>query len=102
MMYEVMIPVASFEILPSESILPGMFPDLTEEVPYNDKFERFGFETQYTIFNMGTLFFVFMLNSILLVLYLPLKACSKFSKLAKGFASKIKSVLFFRWWIIFV
>ena len=45
MLYEVMITVATFDILPSETILPAMFPDLDEEDPFSDKFEQLGYET---------------------------------------------------------
>lgn len=102
MIYEVMMTVATFEILPSDEILPGMFPNLTEEVPFSTKFERLGYETQYIIMNMGTMFLVFLLNFFLLVIYLPLKALSYCSRFASLLARKISRVLFFRWPIIFI
>ena len=45
MLYEVMITVATFDILPSETILPAMFPDLDEEEAFSDQFERLGYDT---------------------------------------------------------
>ena len=40
MLYEVMITVATFNILPTDDMFPSVFPDLTEEEPFSDKFER--------------------------------------------------------------
>ena len=97
MLYDNMIAVATFDILPSDVILPAMFPNLTEEEPFSAKFERLGYETQYIIFNMGTMFIVFAFNMILLVLYLPFRMCGRCSKLGKVLAKKIERVLFFRW-----
>ena len=56
MLYEVMISVATFDILPTDAFYPDMFPNLSEEEPFSDKFERLGYETQYIIMNMGTMF----------------------------------------------
>ena len=102
MLYEVMITVASFDIMPSDVLLPAIFPDLDEENPFSDKFERLGFETQYIIMNMGTMFFVFCINSILLILYVPLKVCGTCSRLPFVLARKISRVMFWRWQIIFI
>ena len=45
MLYDNMIAVATFDILPSGEILPAMFPNLTEEEPFSAKFERLGYDT---------------------------------------------------------
>ena len=97
MLYEVMITVATFDILPTDNIYPGIFPDLSIEKPLNSKFERLGYETQYTIMNMGTMFIVFSLNMFLLLLLGPLKLCTKWSRLARSISKKIKKALFWRW-----
>ena len=68
MIFEAMISVATFDILPTDLFFPGMFPNLDQEVPFSDKFEKLGYETQYIIKNMGTMFLVFCFNSILLIL----------------------------------
>ena len=44
MIYEVMIPIATFEILPTDKIYPLFLPGLPETDAYTDKFERIGFE----------------------------------------------------------
>ena len=54
------------------------------------------------IMNMGTMFFVVCLNSVLLLLYGPFKLCSYKSKFAKLLSRKISRVMFFRWQIIFI
>ena len=95
MLYEVMITVASFDIMPSDIILPEMFPKLDQENPFSDKFERLGFETQYVTMNLGTMFFVFCMNSFLLAIYVPLKLLGLKCKPPRVFAKKIRRVMFF-------
>ena len=45
MLYEVMITVATFDILPSDDILPDLFPNLDREEPFSDKFDSLGYDT---------------------------------------------------------
>lgn len=102
MLYEVMITVATFDILPSDVFLPAMFPNLDQEEAFSDKFERLGYETQYIIMNMGTMFLVFCLNSLLLFVYCLLWLCNSRFKVARVLSRKISRVMFFRWQIIFI
>ena len=51
---------------------------------------------------MGTVFFVFMINICILILYVPIKMCAMKSRRAKTLSKKMEKALFFRWWIIFV
>ena len=45
MLYEVMITVATFDILPTDDIFPVFFPELDQEEPFSEKFENMGYET---------------------------------------------------------
>lgn len=74
-----------------------MFPFLNAENPFSEKFERMGYETQYIIMNMGTMFFVFLMNNFLLIIYVPLRLCGFKFKIPKVFAKKIERVMFYRW-----
>ena len=102
MLFEVMITVASFDILPSGDMLPSMFPNLDEEEPYTLNFETMGQETHYIIFNMGTMFFVFSMISLFLACYLPCKFCGKWSKISKALTKKLNRTMFYNWPIVFV
>lgn len=102
MLYEVMISVATFDILPTDAFYPDMFPNLSEEEPFSDKFERLGYETQYIIMNMGTMFLVFSFNMILLAIYYPAKLLGLSYLRCRRLSRKIGKVMFFRWQLIFV
>ena len=102
MIYEAMITVATFDILPTDEIFPKIFPNLKDDEPFSDKFGRIGFNTHYIIINMGTMFLIFCFNSILLLMYLPLKMLGKSFICARKLARNIESVMFFRWQIIFI
>lgn len=102
MLYEVMITVATFDILPSDLILPALFPKLDREEPFSDKFERLGFETQYIIMNLGTMFFILCMNFTLLALYMPLKLLGLKFRPPKVLAKKIGKVMFFQWQVVFI
>ena len=97
-----MITVASFDIMPSDVILPEIFDQFTDETSFSDKFARMGFDTKYMVFNMGTMFFVFCYNCSLLALYLPFWLLKSRFRWAKILTFKLQSVLFWRWQIIFV
>ena len=51
---------------------------------------------------MGTMFLVFAMNTLLLVLYLPFRLCGRWSKLGKVLAKKIHRVMFFRWQLVLI
>ena len=60
LLYEKMITVATFEILPIEDVYP-LFMTFPREGSFNDRFERLDYGSYYVVMNMGTLgiFFVF-------------------------------------------
>ena len=75
LIYDVMISVATFEILPTDDIFPNIFSlpfDLDE--PFNDKFDRMDIGSRFIVMNMGTMFMVLCFYLVLLVIY----PCFKF------------------------
>ena len=97
-----MISVATFDILPSDVILSDIFDELTDETSFSGKFERMGFDTQYMVFNMGTMFLVFCFNCSVLILYLLLALIKGHVRWARVVSKKMHKVLFWRWQIIFI
>ena len=101
-MFNQMIQVAIFKFLPSEFYLSKIFPDLDEEVPYGEKFERLGFKTHYVIMNMGIMFFVlFIFLALLILLYLPIKMLARHCMPPRVLAYKLSSAVFFNGLIVF-
>jgi len=45
MLFEPMIMIATFDILPTDDIFPKMFPDLGAEEPFSDKFDEMDYGT---------------------------------------------------------
>ena len=69
MIYEVMIPIATFEIIPTDKIYPLLLPGLPETDAFSLKFERLGFEWQFTVMNMGMLLIGLIWFGLLYLLY---------------------------------
>ena len=51
---------------------------------------------------MGTMFFIFCITCLLLILYVPLRLLSFKYRCSKVFAGKIHRMIFYRWWIVFI
>ena len=69
MIYEVMITVATFDILPTDDWFPLVLTKLPEEDAYTDKFDRMDYGSLFTVMNMGTLFIIFLYYVLLYTIY---------------------------------
>ena len=70
--YEVMIPIATFDILGTTEIFPtlsDLFIDLPEDTAYTEKFFRLNITSKFFVINMGTLLAIFFVYCVLFVLY---------------------------------
>ena len=94
MIYDVMIPIATFEIIDTETIYPLLLPGLPETDAYTSKFERLGFEWQFSIMNMGMLLLGLVWFGLLYILYLPCRVLSTKFSFANTVYHKISSALF--------
>ena len=77
MIFEVMISVATFDILPTDDWFPLVLTELPEVEPYTDKFDRLNYGSVFTIMNMGTMLIIFIYYSILYFSYPIVKLLSK-------------------------
>ena len=64
-----MIPVASFDFLPTDDFYPELFSELPEREAYSTKFDRLNYGSMYLIINMGTLLMFFAWLTLLYLLY---------------------------------
>lgn len=69
LIYDVMISVATFDILPTDDIYPSFFPDLPEDNPFTEKFDRMNIGSRFLIMNMGTVLLIFAFYVILFLMY---------------------------------
>ena len=69
MVFDVMISVATFEILPTDDIFPMFFPDLPEDSPFTNKFDSLNIGSRYLVMNLGTMFVILSGYLILYLLY---------------------------------
>ena len=60
LMFDQMIPIATFDFLPTDDIYGLIFTKLPDRDPFNDKFDRLGFESLYIVFTLGTAFLFLM------------------------------------------
>ena len=67
-----LITIVTFEVVPAEKILEALF-QIPHDEQQNQKFVDVGFEGNYMILNLGTMFIIFMLTLVMPVLLF----CSK-------------------------
>jgi len=102
LLYDVMISVATFDILPTDDVYPYLFPDLPENDAFNDKFDRLQIGSRYLVMNMGTLLLVFTFYVALFIVY---PCCNKLGgvlQCARNNATKIRAMLFWSHPIVFI
>ena len=97
-----MITVATFDILPTDEIFPTFFPQLPEDNPFNDKFDRLGVGSSFLVMNMGTMLIIFTFYAILYALYPCFKFIKDEAKCAKKLEKSTRSMLFWNHTIIFL
>ena len=69
MLFDVMISVATFEILPTDDIFPVFFSKLPEDSALTDNFDRMNFGSRYLVMNLGTMFLILSGYLVLYLLY---------------------------------
>ena len=104
MIYEVMITVATFDILPTDELFPLIFPNIPEIDAYSPKFDRLGYGSMFIIMNMGTMLIVLFYYLALYLVVLPCARLSaKFgSRRGKRTEKKLRKVLFWDHAIVFL
>ena len=102
MIYEVMIQVATFDILPTDDWFPIVLTELPEEDPYSDKFDRLNYGSVFTIMNMGTMLIIFLYYALLYVIYPVMWFFARFSKRVRKLSSKLEDMLFWNHGIVFI
>ena len=88
-----LIEIAGFDII-DPTILNNELFYLPEDEAYSFSFLQAGFESIYTMFSIGFFFYIFLINTLLIIFSIPLiilaKKCSKVTKVS----SKLTSYLY--------
>ena len=74
MIFDYMIPIATFDFAPTDAFYPLIFTQLEERDAWSNKFDRLNYGSMYLIMNMGTLFGFFVWELLLYATY-PLLYC---------------------------
>ena len=70
--------IASFDILPTDSFYNDYF-DMTQSLPISDHFESLGFNSQYLLYNLGSLIIGILsipFFALIVLLMKPFRRCS--------------------------
>ena len=102
MIYEVMITVATFDILPTDDFFPDIWPELPEVDAFTDKFDRLNYGSIFCIMNMGTMLLIFLYYMVLYIFYAIFTILRHVSKRAKKWRKKLKAMLFWNHAIVFL
>ena len=103
LLYEVMIPVATFDFLPTDDIYPYFFTDLPEDdEPYSDKFDRLNMGSRFIIMNLGTMLIIFLFYVTLFIIYPFCRALRNDAKCANKNTKKLRKMLFWSHPILFL
>ena len=91
MLYAVLIPIASLDIIPSE-ITTDLIFDFSDDIDYNfnARMDELGYENHNTIENLGSMFYFILYSLILVILSLILKRCNCKNKMTKELKRRLK------------
>ena len=102
-MYEIMISVATFDVLPTDDLFGILFSDLSDdENPFSDKFDRLEIGSRFMVMNMGTMFLVLCFYGCLLIILPCCVFVKNDAKCAARNEPKIRRMLFFTHIILFL
>lgn len=73
-LFEELITVATYEILPTQEIFP-LFMDMPDRGYLNERFERLDYGSYYSTLILGSVFLVFLWQLTLYPVYLILRLC---------------------------
>ena len=102
MVFNVMVSVATFEILPTDDIFPIFFPELPDDSPFNDKFDRMNIGSRYLVMNLGTMFVILCGYLVLYLLYPIFNFLRNDSQCGAKWQKKLHPMLFWNHAIIFL
>jgi len=102
LLYDVMISVATFDILPTDDIFPTFFPSLPEDDAFSEKFDRLQIGSRYLVMNMGTMLMIFCFYLSLYFVYPCVKFCRNDAKCASKLTKKLKGMIFWNHSILFL
>ena len=102
MIYEVMITVATFDILPTDDMFPLVLAELPEEDAYTDKFDRLNYGSVFTVMNMGTLLIIFLYYVVLYSIYPCVRLGKNHLKWCNKLEKKLNGMLFWNHAIVFI
>jgi len=102
-MYDVMISVATFDIVPTDDLFPAVFPSLPEDdEAFNDKFDRMDIGSRFMVMNMGTMLIVLSFYGFLFIIYPCCRYVKKDAKCARKYEPQIRKMLFWTHIILFL
>mmetsp|Transcript_26104 Transcript_26104/g.34906 ORF Transcript_26104/g.34906 Transcript_26104/m.34906 type:complete len:154 (-) Transcript_26104:1104-1565(-) len=97
---ESLITIATFDAFPTELVYEATIEPPEDDEQALEKFENIGFEANFMILNLGTLFLIFIILLILpcfLFFTKPCKNCTKgFKKKHKGMSKSVKGNAYIR------
>ena len=102
MIYEVMITVATFDILPTDDFYPYFFPSLPERDAFSDKFDRLEYGSYYIIMNMGTMLLVFFWYLLMFMIYPVADFLKNDANWARRVYNKLRPILIWNGSILFI
>ena len=98
--YDELIKLVTFEVLPTHDIFPNYF-DFPDRGYLNDRFERLDYGYYYSIMLLGFLFIVMMWMMLLYPVILLLVLCRLRFYWPKRAIKKLGRLLFWKQWIVF-
>ena len=104
MLFQVIIKIATFNILPTEDIIAGAESDIGIEhsdVDLTDNFEEFGFDSSDPIRNLQVMFIILMVLLLLPLLVLALKGLCYCSSKCRKCINKVQNKLYWNTYIRF-
>ena len=102
MIYEVMITVATFDILPTDDMFPLVLSEFPDEDAYTDKFDRLNYGSIFCVMNMGTMLIIFLVYMSLYTFYAILSLLGLVFKKARKMKKKLAKSLFWNHAIVFL
>lgn len=103
LMYDVMISVATFDLLPTDDMFPTMFKlPFDEDEPFNAKFDRMDIGSRFMVMNMGTMFILFSIYLLMFIVYPCVRFLRNDAKCARKILKRMRHMLFYNHIILFL
>ena len=69
MVFDFMIPIATFDFLPTDDFYPLIFDTLPERDSFSEEFDRLEYGSYYILMNLGTMLIIFFVTVAFYVVY---------------------------------